>query len=80
MRKITLSDNFKQSRTTFEEARASFIKFCKLKNLAKPTLEYYEGHLKYFLKVIPIKYLDEVAQDVFDDFVFSFGMAHILYC
>ena len=27
--------------------------------------------MKYFLKVIPIKYLDEVTQDVFDDFVFS---------
>ena len=71
MRKITLSDDFKRNRTSFEEARASFIKFCKLKNLSKPTLEYYEGHLKYFLKVIPIKYLDEVTQDVFDDFVFS---------
>ena len=71
MRKITLSDDFKRNRTSFEDARTAFIKFCRLKNLAKPSLDYYDGHLKYFLKMVPVKYLDEITQDVFDDFVFS---------
>ena len=44
MRKITLTNDFKQNRTSFEDARTSFIKFCKLKNLAKPSLDYYDGH------------------------------------
>ncbi len=71
MRKITLTSDFKQNRTSFEDARTSFIKFCKLKNLAKPSLDYYDGHLKFFHKKVPVVYLDEITQEAFDDFVFA---------
>lgn len=71
MRKITLTSDFKQNRTSFEDARTSFIKFCKLKNLAKPSLDYYDGHLKFFHKRVPVVYLDEITQEAFDDFVFA---------
>ncbi|MBR3935698.1 MAG: tyrosine-type recombinase/integrase [Oscillospiraceae bacterium] len=71
MRKITLAGNFKQNRTSFEDARTSFIKFCKLKNLAKPSLDYYDGHLKFFHKKVPVMYLDEITQETFDDFIFA---------
>ena len=70
MRKITLSDDFKRNRTSFEDAGTAFIKFCRLKNPAKPSLDYYDGHLKYFLKMVPVKYLDEITRDVFDDYLF----------
>ena len=71
MRKITLTNDFKQNRTSFEDARTSFIKFCKLKNLAKPSLDYYDGHLKFFHKKVPVMYLDEITQEAFDDFIFA---------
>lgn len=71
MRKITLASDFKQNRTSFEDARTSFIKFCKLKNLAKPSLDYYDGHLKFFHKRVPVVYLDEITQEAFDDFIFA---------
>ena len=47
MRKITLTNDFKQNRTSFEDARTSFIKFCKLKNLTERTIEFYEEDLRY---------------------------------
>ncbi len=52
MRKITLTSNFRQNRTSFEDAKTSFIKFCKLKNLTERTIEFYEEDLRYFCKYI----------------------------
>lgn len=67
MRKITLTSDFKQTRTSFEDARTAFIKFCKLKNLTERTIEYYEEDLKYFCQYINIKYLDEITQETLDN-------------
>lgn len=69
MRKITLTNNFRQNRTSFEDAKTSFIKFCKLKNLTERTIEFYEEDLRYFCKYISVKYLDEITQETLDNFI-----------
>ena len=69
MRKITLTSNFRQNRTSFEDAKTSFIKFCKLKNLTERTIEFYEEDLRYFCKYISVKYLDEITQETLDNFI-----------
>ena len=69
MRKITLTNNFRQNRTSFEDAKTSFIKFCKLKNLTERTIEFYEEDLRYFCKYISAKYLDEITQETLDNFI-----------
>ena len=69
MRKITLTNNFKQNRTSLADAEKNFIKFCKLKNLTERTIEFYEDDLKYLLDQINVKYLDEITQETLDDFI-----------
>ncbi len=69
MRKITLTNDFRRNRTSFENAKAAFIKFCKLKNLTERTIEFYEEDLKYFCQYINIKYLDEISQETLDNFI-----------
>ena len=69
MRKITLTNNFKQNRTSFEDARTAFLKFCKLKNLTERTLGYYEEDLAYFQKFAKAKYLGEITQETLDGFI-----------
>ena len=39
--------------------------------MAKPSLDYYDGHLKFFHKKVPVVYLDEITQEAFDDFIFA---------
>lgn len=67
--KITLSDSFKQKRTLRSEAEALFIKFCKLRNLREQTIKYYKEDIHYFFETTGKKYLDEITQEVFDDFL-----------
>ena len=69
MRKITLTNDFIRNRTSFENAKAAFIKFCKLKNLTKRTIEFYEEDLMYLQNYVNAKYLDEITQETLDDFI-----------
>ena len=69
MRKITLTNDFRRNRTSFENAKAAFIKFCKLKNLTERTIEFYEEDLMYLQNYVNAKYLDEITQETLDDFI-----------
>ena len=69
MRKITLTNDFIRNRTSFENAKAAFIKFCKLKNLTERTIEFYEEDLMYLQNYVNAKYLDEITQETLDDFI-----------
>ena len=64
MRKITLTNDFRRNRTSFENAKAAFIKFCKLKNLTERTIEFYEEDLMYLQNYVNAKYLDEIKKPV----------------
>jgi len=56
-------------RTTFQEAVTAFQRHCKLKNLRPKTLEYGSEDLNYFHAKTPVRYIDEVTQEVFENFI-----------
>ncbi len=56
-------------KTTLLEAQNAFYKHCCLKNLRPRTITYYEDDLNYFHAKTAVKYVDDITQDLFDDFV-----------
>ena len=56
-------------RTTYQEAVTAFQRHCKLKNLRPKTMEYYSEDLNYFHAKTPVRYIDEVTQEVFENFI-----------
>lgn len=70
MKRTTILNVHEIRRTTFKEAETSFLKHCTLKNLRPPTIRYYMEDLKYFHTKFPVKRIDEVTQELFDDFLF----------
>ena len=52
------------------DAIENFLKRCRLKNLSKRTLEFYDETLKHFVSHIPkVKFVDEITQEVLDEFI-----------
>lgn len=70
MRRTTILNAPPQTRTTFQKAEADFLKRCKLKNLRQQTLQYYTEDLNYFRNALSVKYIDEITQQAYDDFIF----------
>lgn len=71
MRRTTILNAKQVKRTSFSEAEQLFTKHCKLKNLSPQTMRYYAEDLKYFHACVPVRYVDEVSQDVFENFIVS---------
>ena len=71
MRRTTILNAKQVKRTSFSEAEQLFTKHCKLKNLSPQTMRYYAEDLKYFHACVPVRYADEVSQDVFENFIVS---------
>ncbi|MBR6113855.1 MAG: hypothetical protein IKQ10_01605 [Oscillospiraceae bacterium] len=71
MRRTTILNAKEVRRTTFSEAQNAFYKHCRIKNLRPRTITYYTEDLNYFHTKVPVKYVDEITQDVFDDFIFQ---------
>ena len=69
MRITTILNAEEQTRTTTLTAKNRFIRHCKLKNLAEPTIKYYVEDIDYFFKHVNVKYVDEITQDMFEDFI-----------
>jgi integrase/recombinase XerD len=55
----------------FTEAEREFYKHCKLKNLRAQTIKYYEEDLNYFHNKTGVKYIDDVNQEVYDNFLLN---------
>ena len=71
MRRTTILNAVEVKRTSFTEAENAFYKHCKIKNLRPRTIVYYKEDLTYFHGKTPVKYIDEVTQTVFDDFILN---------
>lgn len=71
MRRTTILNAKQVKRTSFSEAEQLFTKHCKLKNLSHQTMRYYAEDLKYFYACVPVQYVDEISQDVFENFIVS---------
>ena len=71
MRRTTILNAVEVRRTTVTEAENAFYKHCKLKNLRPRTITYYTEDLTYFHGKTPVKYIDEITQEVFDDFILN---------
>ena len=69
MRRTKILNSVEVRRTTYTEAQNAFIKHCRLKNLRPQTVKYYTEDLTYFHSQTPVKYVDEITQDVFDGFI-----------
>lgn len=63
MRRTTILNAVEVNRKTYKEAETAFLKHCKLKNLRKATLQYYEEDLKFFFEHVEVMYIDE-AYDI----------------
>lgn len=70
--RITKILNSKQVKhTTFKEAQNAFYRHCVIRNLSEQTLRYYKEDLTYFHNKVPVKYIDDLTQEAFDDFLFN---------
>ncbi len=70
--RITKILNSKQVKhTTFKEAQSAFYRHCVIRNLSEQTLRYYKEDLTYFHNKVPVKYIDDLTQEAFDDFLFN---------
>lgn len=69
MRRTKILNAKEVKRTTFKDAEAAFYKHCTIKNLRPQTLKYYEEDLTYFHNNVPVKYVDEITQAVFENFI-----------
>ena len=67
MKKIKKVDGIGQKELS--SAAEEFIRHCRLKNLSPHTIEYYSEDLKYFMKVSPVQYVDDITLLVVEDFV-----------
>ena len=57
-------------RKKVSDAVSAFLRRCRLKNLSPRTQEYYKEDLNHFCAMMPqIQYVNEITQDVLDDFV-----------
>ena len=70
MRRTTILNSCQVRRTTFQEAEKEFYKHCVLRNLRDATLRFYKEDLNYFHSKVPVKYMDDLKQEGFDDFIF----------
>ena len=64
MRRTTILNAKEVRRITFSEAQNAFYKHCRIKNLRPRTITYYTEDLNYFHTKVPVKYVDEITQDV----------------
>ena len=71
MRRTTILNAVQVKRTTFTEAENAFYKHCRVKNLRPRTITYYKEDLTYFHGKTGVRYVDEITQEVFDDFIFN---------
>lgn len=54
---------------SLEEAIEDFMRHCRLKNLSAGTMEYYREDLEYFMRVMQLKYTNEITREIVDNFV-----------
>lgn len=71
MRRTTILNSSAVKQTTFEEAQTSFLKHCKLRNLRPQTIRYYTEDLTYFHANVPLRFVGQITQEVFDNFIFQ---------
>lgn len=71
MRMKTILNVNEHHHTSFECAETSFYKFCTLKNLREQTLTYYKEDITYFKSHISITNIDELTQEIYDDFIYG---------
>ena len=67
MKKIKKVDGIGQKELS--SAVEEFIRHCRLKNLSPRTIEYYSEDLKYFMKISPVQYVDDITLLVIEAFV-----------
>lgn len=69
-RRTTIKNARRISRMTLTEAKGLFLQHCRIRNLNKSTLSYYEEDIGYFSKCMPeIVYVDEIIRDVVETFL-----------
>ena len=71
MRRRTILNAKQINRTSFNEAETSFYKHCMLRNLRPKTIGYYKEDLNYLHVKLPVRYIDEISQEVFDEFIYK---------
>ena len=71
MRRTTILNSSEVKQTTFEEAQTSFLKHCRLRNLRPQTIRYYTEDLTYFHANVPLRFVGQITQEVFDNFIFQ---------
>lgn len=69
MRRTKILNADEVRRKPFSEAKNEFIKHCRIKNLRPKTVTYYEEDIHYFHMQTKARYVDEITQERFDDFI-----------
>ncbi len=71
MRRTKILNAQEVKKIRYSEAESSYFKHCRLKNLRAPTITYYKEDIEYFQAKTGVKYVADVTQEVFDDFILS---------
>ena len=69
MRRTTILNASEVRRKPFNEAKYEFLKHCRIKNLRPRTITYYEEDINFFHAQTRARYIDEITQEKFDDFI-----------
>ena len=69
MRRTKILNADEVRRKPFSEAKNEFVKHCRIKNLRPKTITYYEEDIHYFHMQTKARYVDEITQEKFDDFI-----------
>ena len=56
---------------SYVEMQSSCFKHCRLKNLRPQTITYYREDTDYFQAKTGVKYVSEVTQELFGEFIFN---------
>ena len=77
--KKRMSLNVNKDTKEYIDAKAEFIKYCKLKNLSDATMFYYEDSLLYFTRFLKKEdfKMDEVTADTIEDYTVFLNTADI---
>ena len=71
MRRTTILNAAEVKKTSYKEAQSSYFKHCRLRNLRPHTIAYYKEDTDYFQAKTGVKYISDVTQEVFDEFILS---------
>ena len=69
MPKIKIKAIPEAQKRTVSSAKEDFLRHCRVKNLSARTVEYYGEDLNYFMRCVPVEFVEEITKEVLEGFI-----------